>query len=58
MDDFTYDDYEQMLNDCYPETVVLGCKIGYGTIARQCGPVAFVESYWMFVNSQEEELTD
>lgn len=58
MDDFSYDDYEEMLNDCYPEAVVLGVKIGYGTIARQCEPVGFVEAYWQFVNAQREELTD
>lgn len=58
MDDFTHDDFEQFLNDCYPETVVLGMKIGYGTIARQCEPVGFIEAYWQFVNSQEKELTD
>jgi hypothetical protein len=58
VDDFTFDDYEVYLNESYPETVVLGVTIGYGTIARQCEPIGFVAAYWDFVNSQEKELTD
>jgi hypothetical protein len=58
VDDFTFDDYEKFLNGNYPETVVLGCSIGYGTIARQCEPIGFVAAYWSFVNSQEKELMD
>lgn len=58
MDDFTHDDFEEMLNDTYPPAVVLGVEIGYGTIARQCEPVGFVAAYIEFVNGFEKELTD
>lgn len=58
MDEFTHDDFEEMLNDTYPPAVVLGVEIGYGTIARQCEPIGFVSAYWQFVNAQQEELTD
>lgn len=58
MDEFTHDDFEQFLNDEYPSPVVFGVRMGYGTIARRCDPILFVEQYWAFVHAQREELTD
>jgi uncharacterized protein (DUF488 family) len=54
MTEFTHDDYEEFLNDIHPEVVVLGSKVGYGSIARSVEPIGFVESFNQYVNSFDQ----
>lgn len=54
----TKDEYEDMLNDTYPEVTPLGVSwiaYGAGRVLRKMDPVAFDEMYWTFVHSMEEE---
>lgn len=54
MTEFTHDDYEEFLNDIHPEVVVLGVKMGYGSIARRCEPIGFVSSFNEYVNTFDQ----
>lgn len=58
MAEFTHDDYEEFLNDIHPEVVVLGVKMGYGSIARSVEPIGFVASFNEYVNSFDQYPTE
>jgi hypothetical protein len=58
MAEFTHDDYEEFLNDIHPEVVVLGVKMGYGSIARSVEPIGFVQSFNQYVNSFDQYPTE
>lgn len=52
---YTLDEYEEILNDCYPEFEIAGQKFPAGKILRKMDSAAFIENYWSFINSLDEE---
>ena len=49
------DEFEEILNECYPEIMLFGRAFGQGELVRKMDPIAFEHMYKDFINQQEAE---
>jgi hypothetical protein len=47
------DEYEEILNECYPPVVINGQEFFAGSILRRMSTDAFIEGYWQFLNDYD-----
>ena len=54
----TKDEFQEMLDNTYPDVVIVGIPFLAGRALRKLDPVAFDEMYYTTVHSWEEESED